>query len=111
MHPHHALSHADGPERGIRAAVADEHEHALADGEGRFALDTHREVTQAAPQRLDDDFLLVRRAASDLTLDRDAVPGPKLPVGTLKGLREQHPAEDDSVGVGDELLQLEPLDD
>ena len=39
------------------------------------------------------------------------MPGPELTVGELKGLRKQDSSEDDPVGVGDQLLELESLDD
>ena len=81
-HPHDALSHADRPERGVRAAVMNENEHPLADRERGLALDTHRDVADLTAQCFDHHFLLVRRVASKLALDRDAVPGAELAAGT-----------------------------
>ncbi|MBW2212744.1 MAG: hypothetical protein JRG67_17215 [Deltaproteobacteria bacterium] len=100
-----------GTERGVGAAVTDEDEDALVDTERRLALDTHGDIADVAAKRFDDHLLFVRRVASNLPLDSDAVPGPNLPVAALEGLGEQHASKDDSVGMADQFLELEPLDD
>ena len=73
--PHHPLAHADGPKGCVLPAAPHEHDDALADFEGRLALDAHGEVADVASERFDDDLALAVGAASEVALDLNPVPG------------------------------------